>query len=484
LLPLIDVCPAHYAIVRTMLHSQTTLILAALLFLVLPLLMWWATAGQRSAAMAWWCMGSLVMGTGIVLMGVRPWIPSWLSYHGANTALLAGMGFWAQSLRVMQGRGIPHGWVAAAVLLALLYYSVLFIWFEPHVRGMGIRVVLGALALYTAWQAWRLPQRLLSHNASAIALSYLALGLGLWIQSMYVGINKDPSPFSNSWDASVIALLALATSAVGHLCFTGMVLDGATRERVRAARSRTSAEESTRLDRQLRLLDRQYRMLLVSGSMTHELGQPLRLALSEAQQAKRSLLAGEADATFLTRALERMAWSMRQASDMLDRIRVSARTHGSMRMDRLDLREVLQATTGLLSAEWQHLGVQVETELGDEPLWCQGDEVALSQVLVNLLRNATLAAEAAPRRRLQLLTRGSGHEVMAVIRDHGPGDAHQALSHPDAHAAEAQEQDPDMSLAIARTIAQQHGGRLSLQAHPAGGTEAVLVLPRAPREAA
>lgn len=466
-----------------MLHSQTTLILAALLFLVLPLLMWWATAGQRSAAMAWWCTGSLVMGTGIVLMGARPWVPAWLSYHVSNTFMLAGLMLWPQSLRVMQGQGWRYTQIATAVLLGALYYSLLFIFVEPHLRGMGMRAALGTLSLYTAWRAWGLPQRQDSHNATAIAACYLLLGVGLWIQILSVGINKDPSPFSSSWDASVIALVALATSAVGHFCFTGMVLDASAREQVEAVQARSAADENTRLENQLRLLDRQSRMLLISGSMTHELNQPLNAALTQAQEAQRALQAGEADHVDLSTRLEQIASDMRQASVMLERIRATARVHGVMRMERLDLREVLHATSDLFLTEWRQQDMQVDLLLGNEPLWCDADEVALSQLMMNLLRNATQETSE-PQRFLKVRTLYTDTALQVVIQNHVNQAQQKDPVGRDGTMVRQGAQDLEPELAIARTIAQQHGGYLSRHKHPLGGSEWVLTLPRASRRPA
>ena len=85
-----------------MLHSQTTLILAAFLFLALPVMVWLALQPTPDRAVAWWCVGGLAAGLGIVLMGLRPWLPAVVSYQVANTCVLGSMVFWAQSLRTTQ----------------------------------------------------------------------------------------------------------------------------------------------------------------------------------------------------------------------------------------------------------------------------------------------------------------------------------------------------------------------------------------------
>ena len=461
-----------------MLDSHTTLILAALLFWMLPLLVWWTTGGRHTQAVAWWCAGSVLAGLGIVLMGLRPWVVPWLSFQGGNTCLLLSFVGWSQSLRVLRGRPwhLPH--LVLWALLALTYYSVLLLAFDPQVRGMGMRWALGGLAIYTACLAWPLAQRWRSHNAAAIALSYGVLGLGLWAQSfMHTGDGVQPSPFSQTWDASLIALLALLTSTIGHFCYTGMVLDHATQSRARVARAQAAAEETAKLETQLRQLDRQERMVLVSGALAHELNQPLTAALTQAQVAQRRLLAGRTEGPVMVDLLRKVVDGIERASRILVRIRRSGQ-HNTVTLQRIDARAVVNGALDLLDGEWHRLSVRVDRALGDTPLWCQADGVALSQVLVNVLRNAGQAMEHCPHRWLQVSAHTDGTWIRVRVRDHGTGVSAQVLAQWGEPFVSTREHGLGMGLAISRAIMAQHRGDLSLRNHPGGGAEAVLSLPQ------
>jgi two-component system C4-dicarboxylate transport sensor histidine kinase DctB len=269
---------------------------------------------------------------------------------------------------------------------------------------------------------------------------------------------------------------------VGHFCFTGMVIDTSTQAQLQAVRAHTAAQESARLATQLRLLDRQDRMRWVSASMTHELNEPLATALMQAHSAQYALRSGQADTTAMAQTLQQVTLALRQASGILDRIRSSARAHGVMRLERLDLREVLQATMDLMQTEWHQKDIQVDLTLPEEPLWCDGDEVALSQVLVNLLRNATQAVQAGPQRLLHVQAQVSPDEVMVIVRDHGPGLPTAVLTAWSEPGTSSREQHLGMGLALSRAIALQHHGRLALKNHPEGGAEATRYLPRATRK--
>lgn len=460
-----------------MLHSQTTLILAALLFWMLPVLVWWTTGGRHTRAVAWWCGGSVLAGLGIVLMGLRPWIAPWLSFQGGNTCLLLSFVGWSQSLRVLRGRPWSAAQLALWVVLALAYYSVLLSAFEPGGRGTGMRWALGGLALYTACLTWPLARRWRSHNAAAMGLTYLVLGLGLWAQSlMQTGAGAQPSPFSNTWDASMIAMLALLTSAIGHFCYTGMVLDQATQERAEQAKAQAGAEEMAKLETQLRQVDRQGRLVLVSGALAHELNQPLTAALTQAQVAQRRLSTGRAEMPVMVDLLQKVTAAIERASRILARIRSAGQPH-AVQLQRRDVRQVVHGALDLLQWDWQRLRVRVDRTLGDAPLWCQADEVALSQVLVNVLRNAAQAMEGSPQRWLEVSAHADAHSVHVHIRDHGPGVAPQVLARWGEPFVSTREQGLGLGLVISRAIMGQHHGQLTLRNAVGGGAEVVLSLP-------
>ena len=119
--------------------------------------------------------------------------------------------------------------------------------------------------------------------------------------------------------------------------------------------------------------------------------------------------------------------------------------------------------------------------MGEVPLWCEGDEVALSQVLVNLLRNATQAMELGERPHLHVHGRVEANQVQLIVRDHGAGLSDQLLECWGEPFTSTRKQFAGLGLglAISLAIVEQHRGRLTLRNHPEGGTEALLSLPAA-----
>jgi len=76
-------------------------------------------------------------------------------------------------------------------------------------------------------------------QAATIAVGYLVLGLTLTLQS---ALSREsiatPSPFSNTWNASLLTLTALVTAMVGHFLYVGMMLDLTPNEQTQARLAR------------------------------------------------------------------------------------------------------------------------------------------------------------------------------------------------------------------------------------------------------
>ncbi len=460
-----------------MLHSQTTLILAAVLFITLPLLVGLLLQSTAKPSVAWWCAGGVLAGTGLVFMGLRPWLPLGVTFHLANTCLLGSFVLWSQSLRSQMDRSWPWHWVALWLLLCAAFYSVLMAYFSPSDRGFYMRLALGCLSLYTAYQAWRLSRQVRSRNAAIIAVNYVVLGLMLVVQGLLTARSISvPSPFSNTWDASLLALTALLTALIAHVGYVGMVLDMAANERITAQLAAQGARQTRLLDLALQRSDRRGRMGILSGSLAHELNQPLTAALMSAQLAQRRWAAdARPDAAFL-KLLDQVDAGVGRTVSILQRIREGVQ-HDVQCLQTLDLQQVLDQSLALMAPDMEHAGVCLTQQREPGPVLCQGDDVALSQVLVNVLRNAVQAMAQQRERRLWVTLQAFQGQAMVRVRDSGPG---LAKSWSCAWSQPLPSTKPDglgMGLMISWDIMQRHHGDLQLHNHPLGGAEAVLSLP-------
>ncbi|THF65081.1 sensor histidine kinase [Pseudothauera rhizosphaerae] len=107
----------------------------------------------------------------------------------------------------------------------------------------------------------------------------------------------------------------------------------------------------------------------------------------------------------------------------------------------------------------------------------RGEEQDLQEMLGNLIDNACKWAH----RRVEITVEGDGDHWRITIDDDGPGLPEAAREAVFDRGVRADERTPGsgLGLSIVRELAQLYGGRIELQASPAGGLRAVLVLPAA-----
>lgn len=132
-----------------------------------------------------------------------------------------------------------------------------------------------------------------------------------------------------------------------------------------------------------------------------------------------------------------------------------------------------------MAPQCHRLGVTLAPVHGARSVWCLGDEVGLSQVLVNLLRNALQAMEGQTLRLLTVNCMAQDGHALLRVRDSGPGMSAQQLACWGEPFASTREEGLGLGLAISRDIVNSHGGQLALRQLPQGGMEAVVRLPLA-----
>lgn len=134
-------------------------------------------------------------------------------------------------------------------------------------------------------------------------------------------------------------------------------------------------------------------------------------------------------------------------------------------------------------------GVGVELDVPEEPLTVRGDAGRLLGAIVNLARNGVEAmgpgafgeplgaARVARERRLALAARPGAGGAVVEVRDRGPGLAPEVRARLFEPFVTTKRNGTGIGLAIARRIAEAHGGRIEASAREGGGTVFRLTLP-------
>jgi signal transduction histidine kinase len=250
----------------------------------------------------------------------------------------------------------------------------------------------------------------------------------------------------------------------------------------------------TRVEERTRELERTQTQLLQSEKMrslgqlvagvAHELNNPIGFVHANLQllpgYVQKLMEAQESggDASKPRDAIRKLLSRSREGTERVKNIVMDLRSFSRMDQAELtdaDLNAELGRTLGLMEPRFKD-GIRIERELGQLPL-VRCYPAQLNQVFMNLVMNACDALEGRGTVRIQTEPREGG--VRISISDDGPGipPAIRPRLFEPFFTTKAAGQGTGLGLSISHGIVERHGGRLSFECPPEGGTVFRIDLP-------
>jgi len=216
----------------------------------------------------------------------------------------------------------------------------------------------------------------------------------------------------------------------------------------------------------------------LSGSLAHELNQPLTAILSNAQAAQRFLAQDPPRIDKLAEILADIVKSDNRAGAVIQRLRSLLRKEDAQRHP-LDVNEVVEESLRLVRSDLLSRQVVAQIELAEALPVVDGDRNQLQQVLLNLLINGCDAMDGHPAgSRLIVRTRKSaGGNVEVSVADRGSGIPPADLERIFEPFVTTKSRGLGLGLAICRSIVEAHRGRLWASNNADGGATLHCELP-------
>jgi two-component system, LuxR family, sensor kinase FixL len=200
----------------------------------------------------------------------------------------------------------------------------------------------------------------------------------------------------------------------------------------------------------------------LSGSLAHELNQPLAAILSNAQAALRFLAHENVNLNEVREILTDIVSEDKRAGEVIHRLRLLLKK-GEGQHQPLDVNEVVLEVLKLVRSDLVNQGVTTHTELASDLPALSGDRVQLQQVLLNLVMNAcdAMAAVGQGERQITLATEVTADGAVQIsVADSGIGITPDKLEKVFEPFFTTKLQGMGLGLAVCRTIMSAHGGRL------------------------
>ncbi|MGC2525475.1 MAG: ATP-binding protein, partial [Stellaceae bacterium] len=229
-------------------------------------------------------------------------------------------------------------------------------------------------------------------------------------------------------------------------------------------------------------LERLNRVMLLgemTASIAHEVNQPIAAVITNANAGLRWFGAQQPNLDEVREALGRIVRDGTRAGEVIGGIRALVKKVPPRR-EPLDINRAIREVIALTQTETQRNAVRLQSRLADDLPFVSADRVQLQQVIINLIVNAIEAMAGAgegPRELTIVSGVGDANDASVEVQDTGPGVDPEQLDRLFQSFYTTKPDGIGMGLAISRSIAEAHGGRLSAAPNHPRGTVFRLTLP-------
>jgi two-component system, LuxR family, sensor kinase FixL len=230
-------------------------------------------------------------------------------------------------------------------------------------------------------------------------------------------------------------------------------------------------EEARRSTERLVHVSRLATMGEMAAGIAHELNQPLTAIANYARACERFIDLPEPDLAEIRDASREISSEALRAGEIIRRLRQLVRKEDGERVPS-DLNAIVEELRVLTQADARAHDTRLSFELEPDLPMIVVDRVQITQVLLNLVRNAleALSGEPAGKRQITLSTGRAEHgDVEVRVCDNGPGVDTRILDRLFDPFSTTKASGTGLGLPMSRTIIQSHQGTVTyVPAHPRG----------------
>jgi len=431
---------------------------AGFLYVAMPMAAWMVLGKSRTVAASIWCLGSALFGCGSLLLAFRDDWPGWLAFGLLNACFYSGNVLHVMALRLELGRRAAWYWALLTVCVMLMVQEYCRLVLNSAELRLGWMLLAnGTLFSLTAWLAWQVAQKDNGNSARWLVLVYVLGAVSTLVRAVRVLLGMTSTdPLVVNWDSVLTATSMFVMSVFGSVALVGLYLERSVRRHVADEVALRSQQTSQLLGQQIADLDRQRSMGELAGAMAHELAQPITAVSVELGLLRHELHAAD-DAR--QSQVEQILAHVERVSNVLKGIRNFIRP-SEPDFKPVNLLLVVQDVLQLLPTHERQDGADIQVRTDISTPMVMGDAVQLSQVLLNVLRNAVQAQVPGKPSNIGVHLKAAGDRLQMVVEDDGPGFSVQFLGSNDVAFLSTKRDGMGIGLAISRRIAVQHGGVL------------------------
>lgn len=166
--------------------------------------------------------------------------------------------------------------------------------------------------------------------------------------------------------------------------------------------------------------------------------------------------------------------------DVLDMSKIEADRY-ELVTDRFDARDVVETCAKMMRLRAEDKGLVLTADAGDETLEVEADRKAVRQILLNLISNAIKFTPQGGA--IALMARAQGDQLLLAVGDSGVGMSEHELAALGTRYTQtrsglaSEERGSGLGLSLVRSLAEMHGGQMSVHSVAGEGTTVSVRLP-------
>ncbi len=454
----------------------TTIFSIGLLYTLMPLAVWTVLRGRHDPRVTGlWCGGAALSGSAYLLFGLRPNVPSLLTYELANLLSYVGYAMRWAAMRRERERAAPL--VMLTGVVALVFFAYVAAGQAHEDLRVAYNVIVVALAsVLVAWEAWRLAEERDSRSARMVAVTYALLALALVVRlfAQFAGAAPaSPGP-QLGLDIAFVLITGLLAALWGNVGYLGYAMERLQRsESERSAELAAATARSEQAERQAaelkKLSDERQELLHV---ISHEVRQPLHNAQAVLQGVEGALRTELAEGEAARGRIERARGVLRQITGSLDNILAASTLLVGQRPTPLrdtDIDMLLQLCLGDLPPDGRS---RVQVARVSQVRTAAMDVGLMRLALRNLLNNALAYSLPGSTVMLRVVDSDDPLALVFEVADAGPGIAPELLGKLFERGTRGRPDLPGhgLGLYIVRVAMRLQGGSAVVRSTPEGTT--------------
>jgi len=446
-------------------NIHTAYLLIGLLYVLLPIMSWVVLAKQHRKEVTLWCLGGGLFGFGALLIGLRPVLPGLIAYSLAFALIWYGLALKVDALKLaLHQKSDPYVLLLSGFVFVSIYELFRSAWPHHTARftvGMLAFVVQCSLIAYWTFAFYK---REKLQSLLWLFFTFLAAAALNTFKLLFVVLGyTEPDVASGQIDGVLTIISGLLLAVVGNFAFVGVYLERAVKE------------QASILSRQVAQLERQHSIGMMATSFAHEISQPLTSISLDLENIRSQNNTEGIRKEGLNSAIDDIEKALAHSRNLIARIRNYIQPQSSNHQS-TDLVHLLHDVSSIVDFERQKNGVTFNYDTPSKfYVWC--DKVEISQILLNVYRNAIEAMQTSPVRVLSVSMRPTGNDVAIQFNDTGSGISDSAQPHLGHAFFTTKDDGLGVGLSISKAIAEKHGGSVTIGNAALGGAEVTLRLP-------